>query len=306
MISLKQLHYALAVEKTLHFKKAADICHVSQSALSTGIAELERQLGMPVFERDNKKVLISPFGRQFLEKARAIKTQLDDLDRLAAVMNTPLSYPMDLGVIPTIGPYLLPKVLPLVRSRYPDFRLRIVEDQTDNLIIKVRSGELDAAILALPYRLDGLIAFEFWQEDFYWIVHRDDALAKRKQITSQELSNVRLMLLEDGHCLREHALAACKLQGGDVDNTFASTSLNTLTQMVAGHMGTTLVPQMALDQLLTGSTELKAIHLNEPGPNRRIAFVTRPDYSGVKSIELLISLFRTQLKKSKGTVAREK
>jgi LysR family hydrogen peroxide-inducible transcriptional activator len=299
MISLKQLHYALAVEKTLHFKKAAEMCHVSQSALSTGIAELEKQLGMPIFERDNKKVLISPFGSQFLEKARAIKTQLDDLDQLAAAMNKPLSYPMAVGVIPTIGPYLLPKVLPLVRSRYPDFRLRIVEDQTDNLILKVRSGELDAAILALPYRLDGLLAFEFWTEDFYWIVHRDDALAKRKGITSHELSNVRLMLLEDGHCLRDHALAACKLQGADVDNTFASSSLNTLIQMVAGHMGTTLVPQMALDQLLTGSSELKAIHLNEPGPHRRIAFVTRPDYAGVKSIELLISLFRTQLKKIK-------
>lgn len=300
MITLKQLYYALAVEKTLHFKKAADMCFVSQSALSTGIAELERQLGMPIFERDNKKVLISAFGRQFLDKARAIKTQLDDLDRLAATLKKPLSYPMSLGVIPTIGPYLLPKVLPIVRARHPDFRLRIIEEQTDSLIGKVKSGELDAAILALPYKLDGLIAFEFWQEDFYWVAHRDEMYAGRKEISSDQLRRVRLMLLEDGHCLREHALAACKLQGGDVDSTFASTSLNTLIQMVAGRMGTTLVPQMALDQLLSGSSELKAVHLSEPGPHRRIAFVTRPDYVGVSSIELLISLFRAQLKKYKG------
>ena len=302
MITLKQLHYALAVEKTLHFKKAAELCSISQSALSTAIAELEKQLSMQIFERDNKRVLVSPFGRQFLARAREIKVRLDDLGQLASAYKKPLGYPMSLGVIPTIGPYLLPKVLPVVRGLYPDFQLRIVEEQTDKLIERVKNGDLDTAILALPYQLDGLLAFEFWAEDFYWVTHRDDIHAKQKKITGYELRQARLMLLKDGHCLKEHALAACNLPSSETDDTFAATSLYTLVQMVAGRLGTTLVPHMAIDQLLSGSSELKAVHLDEPGPHRRIAFITRPDFAGVSNIELLIKLFSKQLKKDRNAV----
>jgi len=304
MISLKQITYILAVAKTLHFKKAAELCSVSQSALSTAITEMEKQLGFQVFERDNKKVLITPIGKQCLEKAHNIKIQMDDLYQLGRALKSPLSYPMSLGVIPTIGPYLLPRVLPGVRHQYPDFQLRIIEDQSHVLVDKVKNGELDTAVLALPYDIDGLLAFEFWQEDFYWIAHCDDRLALQKEITSAELKQSRLMLLKDGHCLKDHALAACKLPSSETDSSLASTSLNTLVQMVAGRMGTTLVPAMALDQLLSGNSELKAAHLNEPGPHRKIAFIIRPNYPGVKNIELLKQVFRQQLKlknKSPGT-----
>lgn len=296
MITLKQITYILAVAKTLHFKRAAELCSVSQSALSTAILEMEKQLGFQVFERDNKKVLITPMGAQCLEKAQRIKIQMEDLYQLGQGLKSPLSYPMSLGIIPTIGPYLLPKVLPGVRHQYPDFQLSIVEDQSHVLVDKVKNGELDTAVLALPYDIEGLLAFEFWQEDFYWIAHCDDKLAQQKEITSAELKQSRLMLLKDGHCLKEHALAACKLPSSEADASMESTSLNTLIQMVAGRMGTTLVPAMALDQLLSGNTELKAAHLNEPGPHRKIAFIVRPNYSGVKSIELLMKLFRQKLK----------
>lgn len=296
MVSLKQITYILAVAKTLHFKKAAELCSISQSALSTAISEMEKQLGFQVFERDNKKVLITPIGAQCLEKAHSIKLQMDDLSQLGQALKSPLSYPMSLGTIPTIGPYLLPRVLPSVRQQYPDFQLRIIEDQSHNLVSLVRNGELDTAILALPFDIEGLLAFEFWEEDFYWITHRDDPLAMQKEITSHELKQSQLMLLEDGHCLKEHALAACKLPSNETDTSLASTSLNMLVQMVAGHMGTTLVPAMALDQLLSGNSELKAAHLNEPGPHRKIAFITRPNYSGVKNIELLMQMFRQELK----------
>ena len=291
MISLKQINYILAVGQTLHFKKAAEQCHVSQSALSTAITEMEKQLGFQVFERDNKKVLITPIGKQCLEKARHIKIQMEDLYQLGQDLKAPLSYPMSLGIIPTIGPYLLPKVLPGVRQQYPDFQLRIVEDQSQVLVSKVKNGELDSAILALPFDIDGLLSFEFWQEDFYWITHRDDQLARQNEITSAELKYAHLMLLKDGHCLKEHALAACKFPASQADAALESTSLNTLIQMVAGRMGTTLVPEMALDQLLAGNTELKAAHLNEPGPHRKITFIVRPNYPGVKNIELLMGLF---------------
>jgi len=295
MISLKQVTYILAVEKTLHFRKAAELCSVSQSALSTAITEMEKQLGFQIFERDNKKVLITSMGEQCLEKAHNIKIQMDDLYQLRQSLTAALSYPMSLGIIPTIGPYLLPKVLPAVRLQYPDFQLRIIEEQSHVLVQKVKNGELDTAILALPYDIDGLLAFEFWQEDFYWISHREDKLTQQTEITSAELKQTRLMLLKDGHCLKDHALSACKLPSSETDTTLASTSLNTLVQMVAGRMGTTLVPAMALDQLLSGNAELKAAHLNEPGPHRRIAFVTRPNYPAVKNIELLMQIFRQEL-----------
>ncbi len=182
-----------------------------------------------------------------------------------------------------------------MRDNFPDFQLRIVEDQSRVLVDQVRNGELDTAILALPFDIEGLLAFEFWEEDFYWVTHSRDSHEDQTEITSEELRHSRLMLLKDGHCLKDHALAACHLQTSETDTSFASTSLNTLVQMVAGHMGTTLVPEMALDQLVSGSAELKAVHLDEPGPHRRIAFITRPNYAGVRSIELLMKLFRRQL-----------
>lgn len=302
MISLKQITYILAVEKTLHFKKAAELCSVSQSALSTAITEMERQLGFLIFERDNKKVLITPVGAQCLKKAHNIKLQMNDLYQLGQALKAPLSYPMSIGTIPTIGPYLFPQVLPDVRQQYPDFQLQIIEEQSHVLVSKVKSGELDAAILALPFELEGLLAFEFWEEDFYWVTHRDDELAQQKEITSKEITSAelkqsRLMLLKDGHCLKEHALAACKLPSSETDNSLASTSLNMLVQMVAGRMGTTLIPAMALDQLLAANPELKATHLNEPGPHRKIAFIVRPNYPNVKNIELLIKVFKKALAK---------
>ena len=297
MITLKQITYMLAVAQTLHFKKAAELCSISQSALSTAILEMENQLGFQVFERDNKKVLITPIGEQCLEKARNIKIQMEDLYQLGQTLKSPLSYPMSLGVIPTIGPYFLPVVMPPVRRDYPEFRLSIIEEQSRVLVNKVRLGELDAAILALPFDIEGLLAFEFWQEDFYWITHRDERHALQKEITSEELAESHLMLLEDGHCLKDHALAACKLQPRDPGISMSSTSLNTLVQMVAGRMGSTLVPAMSLEQLLSGNEELTAVHLDEPGPHRRLAFIIRPNYPGVKSIEMLIQLFQRELNK---------
>lgn len=300
MISLKQLHYALAVEKHLHFKKAAEACSVSQSTLSTALSELEKQLGIQLFERDNKKVLIPPLGQALLDKARNIKVEVDDLYQLANSHHEPLSYPITIGVIPTIGPYLLPKVLPRLRKEYPNFQLRIIEEPSHILVDKVRRGEIDTAILALPFPHEGLLAFEFWQEDFYWITHTEDTLTthrktKHDHIESDDIDPTQLMLLKDGHCLKEHALSACQLQPSQTNQILGSSSLNTLIQMVAGKMGTTFIPEMALNSLVLNSHELCAMHLNEPSPHRRIAFITRPNYAGVGNIERLMKMFRDDL-----------
>lgn len=297
MISLKQINYALAVEKTLHFKKASELCNVSQSALSTAISEMEKQLDIQVFERNNKKVLITAEGLLFLNKAKTIKRELDELYQLSQYGKANLSAPMTLGVIPTIGPYLLPKVLPEVRKQYPNFKLKIVEEQSHVLVDMVRNGELDCAVLALPYPVDGLMSFDFWQEDFYWVSHKDECPTQITEITSNELELEKLMLLKDGHCLKDHALAACSLQSQIKESEFNSTSLHTLIQMVAGKLGTTLVPQMALDQLIYDDSELSAIHLNEPGPHRTISFIVRPNYVRVADIEVLQKIFRDELAK---------
>ncbi|TCS43767.1 hydrogen peroxide-inducible genes activator [Reinekea marinisedimentorum] len=295
MISLKQLHYALAVSQTRHFRKASQLCNVSQSALSSAISELESQLDVQIFERDNKKVLVTTLGEQILERAQQVMTQIDDIEQLAKSHSKPLSQPMSLGAIPTIGPYLLPQVLPALRNAYPDLELTIAEEQSSVLVDKVKRGELDTAVLALPYDTDGLLCFEFWKEDFYALSHRDLQPENVGVITREQLQQSKLLLLKEGHCLTDHALSVCQMPRPQNEKGLAGTSLYTLVQMVAGRMGTTLVPEMALPFLLPQNPELSALKLDEPGPHRRLAFIVRPNYAGLASIELLKKLFIGQL-----------
>ncbi|MBT4836605.1 MAG: hydrogen peroxide-inducible genes activator [Methylococcales bacterium] len=296
MLSFKQLDYIIAVQKTKHFKKAAELCSVSQSALSTAISGLEKDLGLQIFERNNKKVLITPVGKEILEIAQKIKNDINSLYHLSNHQKSPLTYPLRIGVIPTVGPYLLPKVLPEIRNLHPKLKLTIVEEQSHVLLEMVRNGHIDFAILALPYAIDGLLSFEFWQEDFYLVTHKSNQLTNQKVVSSNQLGGVPLLLLKDGHCLKDHAIAACQLAPSELDFSMEGASLSTLIQMAAGKMGSTLVPQMALDQLLYESSELKALHLNDPGPHRKIAFICRLNYSGVANIEIFIKLFKQQLK----------
>lgn len=295
MISTKQLMYALAVEKTLHFKKAAERCNISQSALSTALNELERQLGLQIFERDNKKVLVTPIGQDVLKRASQIMLQVEDLQQLGASQKAPLNYPLSVGVIPTIAPYLLPKIFPVVAEAHPKAQLNIVEEQSHILVDMVRSGEIDTAILALPYPCEGLLSLEFWREDFYWVALKGEKYTDQTEITSDELTHSKLMLLKDGHCLKDHILDACKITEQSANHGFGATSLNTLVQMVLGKMGTTLIPEMALEQLISQNKALTAVHLNEPSPHRRIAFIIRPNYTRMHSIETLIQLCKNAL-----------
>lgn len=295
MISIKQLNYALAVQKTLHFKKAAELCHVSQSALSTALSELEKQLGIQIFERDNKKVLVTPVGRDVLSRAENIVLQVNDLQRLADSQKTPLSFPITIGMIPTIAPYLLPKVFPVLKQKYPQAKINVVEEQSDALVDMVRAGEIDTAVIALPYPCEGLLNLEFWQEDFYWVALKADEHAQQKEISSLEVNQSKLMLLKDGHCLKDHILDVCKLSGQKNSHDFGAASLNTLVQMIQCELGTTLIPAMAKEQLINENSELSAVHLDEPGPHRRIAFILRPNYNSLSSIEALAGICKQAL-----------
>lgn len=295
MISLKQLQYAVAVSQTRHFRKASERCNVSQSALSSAISELESQLDVQIFERDNKKVLVTTLGEQILERAQGVLTEVQDIEQLAKSHSRPLTQPLSIGAIPTIGPYLLPQVLPALRSGYPELELTIIEEQSAVLVDKVKRGELDTAVLALPFDCDGLLTFEFWQEDFYVLSHASLQPDEMKSMDRFQLQETNLLLLKEGHCLTDHALSVCQMPRPVNENGLAGTSLFTLVQMVAGRMGTTLVPEMALPFLLLNNPELRALHLQEPGPHRRLAFIVRPNYAGLASIEILKSLFAKQL-----------
>jgi len=295
MITLRQLEFALAVAKHRHFKRAAEECNISQSALSLGIAELEKQLDTQIFERNNKQVLITPIGQEILTRAQRVFSEINDLTTRAQSHQTPLAYPMTVGIIPTIAPYLLPKVLPALKAQFPNFRMTIIEQQTERLLEQVRYGHIDTAIIALPYAVDGLHSFEFWSEDFFAVFAKDDEHAKLDTIDADELAAANLMLLGEGHCLTDQTLSVCHFDREQMKSSFSEASLNTLIQMALADMGTTLVPKMALDQLKLQNQNAVAVPLTEQGPHRRIAFVTRLNYARVDDVNLLGKVFSEAL-----------
>ncbi len=297
MLTLKQIKYALAVEKNLHFKKAADECFISPSTLSNAITELESYLGVKIFERNNKKVILTNIGREILAKAKKIKLEINSINELAQHSSGFLGSSISLGIIPTISPYFLPLILPKVRKKFSNLKFKIEEGQSQILLDKVSEGDLDMVILALPYDTKDLATFKFWEEDFFWVSNAQDNNVGKAEIKASELENADLLLLEDGHCLKDHILGACNFSSSSRYSLKAS-SLNTIIQLVKGRMGTTLIPKMALKELIGNKKNFSIAHLNEPGPHREIALVTRPDYAGMDSMNLLINFFEQCLKKS--------
>ena len=294
MISIKQLNYALAIAKRLHFKKAADDCFVSPSALSNAITELENQLGFQIFERTNKKVIVTKLGLEFLKKAETIQFHIEDIKNLGEKQKAPLSTSLTIGIIPTIGPYLLPLVLPKLKKYHPNLNLKILEGKSSSLIQKVNDGDLDMAILALPYNLGGLLSFKFWEENFYFISYKNNNY--KKALKAKDINFSELMLLDDGHCLKNHVLAACKINDNQQFSMEAS-SLVTLIQLVANNMGSTLVPHMSIKHLINTNSKINKAILNKPGPHRELAIIVRPTYSDIENVMLLKDIFRDELKK---------
>ena len=295
MLTFKQIDYALAVGKNLHFKKAADECYVSPSTLSNAITELETQLGVKIFERNNKKVIVTSLGHEILSKAKKIKLEVKNIHELAQHNVDGLSSSLSIGIIPTISPYFLPLVLPKIQKEFSNLQLKIEEGQSQILTNRVKEGDLDMAILALPYDVQDLISFKFWEEDFFWVSHSQNKNAGKSEIRASELEHSELMLLEDGHCLKDHILDACNIDSSSQYSLKAS-SLNTLIQLVKGKMGTTLVPEMALKELVGNKKDLSISHLDEPGPHREIALIIRPNYAGMESVKILIDFFGNSLR----------
>ncbi len=273
--TLRQLRYLVAVVDRCHFGQAAEACLVSQSTLSAGIQELEELLGTPLLERTRRSVLPTPLGREIAERARALLKDAEDLVDITRTAADPMAGPLHLGVIPTIGPFMIPRVMPALRAAFPHLKLYLREDQTARLLARLNSGELDAALLALPYPAGDIESLDIAQDHFSFVCPSEHRLSESPTAHPIDVALENLLLLEDGHCLRDHALAACSLESLPRNTTFQGTSLHTLVQMVANGLGVTLLPQMAVDSGILRGLDLVTRPLDGDRPYRRIALVWR-------------------------------
>ena len=257
-LTLKQLRYFSALAETLHFGRAAKLCNVSQPALSMQIKDLEAHLGVTLVERGSTKLLLTGEGQEIAKRAHDILMSVQDLAELAAHHHHPLAGRLRLGVIPSIGPYLLPKLLPDIHQTYPDLELSLRESQTHVLLDDLSEGHLDLLVLALPVEPDDIATLPLFEDRFSVALPRQHDLAVRKTITQDELSEEHLLLLEEGHCLRDQALAICQTSKTD---EFRASSLATVVQMVANGYGVTILPALSL-----------ATEVGDPGPIRIVPF----------------------------------
>jgi len=286
--SLRQLRYLVVLAERLNFRAAAEACFVTQSTLSAGIKELESQLDAHLVERDRRSVRLTRLGAQVVERARRLIAEAGDLVATARAGREPLSGPFRLGVIPTIAPFLLPAALPPLRERFPKLRLYLREDLTARLLEQLRAGRLDAALIALPFDTGELEIHELFRDEFWFVARADDPLAKPKAVAIERLDVNDVILLEEGHCLREHAITACgdardSSSSGDIE----ATSLPTLLQMVEGGLGVTLLPEIAIKAGVLNATNLIARPFSTRVPARTLALAARPSSARGKDLGLL-------------------
>lgn len=275
-MNLRDLQYLVSLAEHRHFGRAAQACFVSQPTLSTQIKKLEEELGVPLVERTPRKVLLTEVGRDIANRARDVLNEIEQIRGVARRTLDPESGTVRLGIFPTLGPYLLPHVLPLVRKAFPRLELLLVEEKTETVLRLLREGRLDAGILALPLHEDSLHSEFLFEEPFMLAVSEEHPLAHRHgQLKLADLSNQNLLLLEDGHCLRDQALEVCHLAGTGERSGFRATSLETLRQMVAANVGITLLPVTAVKPPVAPVENLHLIEFKGHPPSRRIAMVWR-------------------------------
>lgn len=273
--SIRQLEYFVAVAKHLNFREAAASCHVTQPALSTQLQQLEALLGVQLFERDTRRVVATAAGISLAQEAQTILGATDRLLDMARASGEPLTGRLRLGAIPTVAPYLLPLVVEAVRKAYPGLVLLLTEDQTDRVVAKLHAGDLDLLLLALDVDLLGATETQLFGDPFVLACPKDHPLATKKVLSESDLEGETVLLLEDGHCLRSHALPICKSTGMTEYADFRATSLGTLLQMVSSGIGVTLIPEMAIAQEQQRTPDVVFRPFDEGGPSRRIGLAWR-------------------------------
>lgn len=274
-MNLRDLKYLVALAEHRHFGRAAAASFVSQPTLSTQIRKLEDELGVALVERAPRRVMLTPVGREIADRARRIIADVEQMTELARRSRDPEAGSVRLGLFPTLGPYLLPHVLPGIRERFPRLELLLVEEKTDQILARLRDGRLDAGILALPLHDDQLHAEPLFDEPFVLAVPRAHPIAGHGTLRTGDLADLDLLLLEEGHCLRDQALDVCHLAGAGERAGFRATSLETLRQMVAAGVGVTLLPLLAVQPPVPPSPDVALVPFAGEPPHRRIAMVWR-------------------------------
>lgn len=289
--SLRQLQYAIAVSDTLSFRRAAEKCRVAQPSLSAQIAQLEEALGVQLFERDRRRVLVTQAGRQLLDRARQLLNEAEDLATAAKQVGDPLSGSLRIGVIPTISPYLLPSVTPALRAAYPRLSLQWMEEKTPFLVRALAAGDVDAAIVALEADLGEVDSDVIAEDAFLLATPAGHPLGTAKgPARASELRQAPVLLLDEGHCLREQALSLCNVVRAE-EAEFRATSLTTLAQMVAGGAGITLLPEIAAPTE-ADRAGLRLRRFEAPAPSRTIALVWRKRSALAPALKKLAATLR--------------
>ena len=290
--TVQQLRYAVALADIRHFGRAARASFVSQPALSAQIRELEARLRIQLFERTSRGVLITQAGAEVIERARRILHEVDDLCEAAAGVGGELNGSLRLGVIPTIAPYVLPHAIGLIRDAYPALELYLREDRTEALIEQLQAGELDLLLLSLPVARPGIEELALYAEPFLLALPETHALARRRRCDVSELVDERLVLLEEGHCLRDQALAVCELAGRDGSAEVQGTSLPTVVQMVGSGLGVTLVPAGTVERDVRPGAHVVVRALQPPAPTRTVGLAYRSSSARVAGYRQLGDLIR--------------
>jgi LysR family transcriptional regulator, hydrogen peroxide-inducible genes activator len=295
-MNLRDLRYLVALADERHFGRAADRCYVSQPTLSAQIRKLEEYLGVTLVERQPKRVTLTETGEKVVERARRLMLEADAIVEVAKTDRDPLAGPLRLALIPTVGPYLLPHVARPLKRALPRLKLMLYEYQTGPLLEKLRDGELDLGILALPVSVDGLATAELYEEPFTLAVPAHHPLAARERVRVADLEGEALLLLEDGHCLRDQALEVCSRINVGEEGDYRATSLETLRQMVAAGHGVTLLPELAAAAPVGTARGLKVKPFSKPAPSRTIGAVWRKSTTRGKAIDALIATVREAMK----------
>ena len=285
--TLRQLEYVVAVADERNFHRAAEVSFVTQPALSTQILQLESRLGLKLFERDRRKVLVTAAGEDFVARARAVLAAVDEMTEAVHAFQNPLCGRLRMGVIPTIAPYLLPQAMAAIRDLHPKLQLLVREGQTPDLVRLVLEGKLDVALLALEADLGSLETMSLFSDPFVLAMPAGHALAGKRLISESDLAGEEVLLLEEGHCLRDQAWTLCDGAGATEAGDFRATSLGTLVQMVAGGIGLTLLPEMAVSVEAGATNDLVVRSFRKPAPYRTIAFAWRPTSARKTELEML-------------------
>jgi LysR family hydrogen peroxide-inducible transcriptional activator len=301
--SLQQLRFLCALAERTHFGRAAESCAVTQSTLSGGIKELEARLGVTLFERGHRHVMLTPLGKEIAACAQRLLVDAEELVGLARNAQEPLSGPLRFGIIPTVGPYVLPSLLPHLATAWPKLTLYVREAQTAALLEKLAEGELDILLVAIPYDLGDVEVMKIAEDPIVVAMPRNHPFSHHTVVSRDDLDREQLLLIEDGHCLRSHALQACRIVDPVGNEVFQATSLRTLIQMVAAELGITLMPQIAVESELASTRNVVIRPLSPDGPFRTLLMAWRPTSSRGAEFRMLGNLVRECLTGTKTAFA---